>query len=143
MFQNVAYRSTVYITGVIGMQNQYLYCNKVIVYRTSHRNWKKMCTLWREIDFHNFDRLVKCFLDQILFRVLKSIRLSHSYRNTKKFKKNILLELRNHFNNNWSIFFIHIGYSHHSIIRPVRWAELAVLAMYCRFGYRTVRLIEL
>ena len=36
-----------------------------------------------------------------------------------------------------------ILYSHHSIIRPVRWAESAVLAMYCRFGYRTVRLIEL
>ena len=32
-----------------------------------------------------------------------------------------------------------IQYSHHSIIRPVRWAESAVLAMYCQFGYRTVR----
>ena len=31
----------------------------------------------------------------------------------------------------------------HSIIRPVRWAELAVLAMYCSFGYLTLRLIEL
>ena len=32
------------------------------------------------------------------------------------------------------------AYSHNSIIRPVRWAKLA---MYCRFGYRTVSLIEL
>ena len=29
------------------------------------------------------------------------------------------------------------------IIRPLRWAKSAVLPMYCRFGYRTVRLIEL
>ena len=36
-----------------------------------------------------------------------------------------------------------VRHFHHSIIRPVRWAELAVLAMYCRFGYHTVRLIEL
>ena len=36
-----------------------------------------------------------------------------------------------------------IKYSHHSIIRPVRWADSAALAMYCQFGYRTVHLIEL
>ena len=35
------------------------------------------------------------------------------------------------------------NYSNNSINRTVRWAKLAVLAMYCRFGYRTVRLIEL
>ena len=34
-------------------------------------------------------------------------------------------------------------YSHNSIKRTVQWAELAVLAMYCRFDYRTVYLIEL
>ena len=36
-----------------------------------------------------------------------------------------------------------IKYSHHSIIRPVRQAESAVLSIHCRFSYRTVRLIEL
>ena len=35
------------------------------------------------------------------------------------------------------------GYTLHSIIRPVQCAKSAVLAMYCRFGYRTVHLIEL
>ena len=40
--------------------------------------------------------------------------------------------------------FASINYSHHhSIIRLVSWAELAVLAMYYRFGYRTIRSIEL